>query len=108
MSHKQLGVLVEGAVVRVWVDDQLRVWQRLLEHKRIVCRDDPIVTALHYQCRLTDGLEVIEAAVDFLVSQVLAYRHQLSVDGLLAYERIAIPAAQLALEERETRGLAGL
>ncbi|GAA1658009.1 hypothetical protein GCM10009744_58990 [Kribbella alba] len=54
--------LKKRSAVGVREEDQLGVWQVLLEDVRVDGGDDDVVVAIDYQGRLMDFLEIVEAA----------------------------------------------
>ena len=105
MVHEQVRILVERPVVRVGIDDELRVRQRLLHDEGVHGRDDDVVAALHDQHRLTDILQLAMNALGLpgIFADGLALRGA----GFRAHLGIAILAAPFALQERHSRGPAG-
>ena len=104
LRYEELRVLEERSVIRIRVEDQLRVRQVLLQDIGVHCRHDDVVAALHDQRRLTYFFEIGESVFG---------RRGIFVDGFALRRRcffahlgIAILAEKLAFQKGEACGLA--
>ena len=54
MADEKFGILVERAVVGVGVENELRVWNVLLQDERIHRADDHVAATVDDECRLSE------------------------------------------------------
>src|SRR3984957_16445715 len=102
---EELRVLVVCAVIGVGVDDQLRIRHVFLHDERVPRGYVHVVTAVHNECWLLDGLQIVVGPL--LPDAPLANRFDLGGRHLVVHFRIAPNLTKMrALQELPSRRLA--